>query len=467
MWNSTGKATCMCAAGYRLENKKCIIRTSSTFLLISKNIPAIIKGITLNNNSETMLPLTGFSMPRAFDYSVETRSVYISDTEKNIIVNISLVDGKKSIVLNKNLDKCDGLAIDWMGKNLYWTDEGKRSISVLKLSNITQRKTLIQHPDLRPSVIALNPKLGILYFAHRNWTVKNFSYIGSAWMDGRHQEKLVTDSISWVTGLVVDYNTGRLYWSDASLNTIESVDFDGKNRRLEINKQITNPFSIAFYNNTIFTIEGLQGNIVKFDLKQKILQKIDRNGSPLQLKIYDSESQKGRNLCGTNPNQCPELCLTIPKTFSCVCSDGYDMINSTCIKQSNYMQPSVCPPDTFQCRKKKHCISKKKLCDGEDNCGDGSDESRLPGGPCENKICDENHFICDGSYCISRNWLCDGQYDCKDRSDEDPEHCKSKCSKELFMCKSTRRCIPKNWTCDGHVDCGENDMSDEENCGKY
>lgn len=41
-------------------------------------------------------------------------------------------------------------------------------------------------------------------------------------------------------------------------------------------------------------------------------------------------------------------------------------------------------------------------CDGDIDCDDGSDESKLPGGPCA-PICDvESQFQCDGNRCIEK-----------------------------------------------------------------
>ncbi|WP_411025445.1 LDL receptor domain-containing protein, partial [Salmonella sp. s55004] len=67
-------------------------------------------------------------------------------------------------------------------------------------------------------------------------------------------------------------------------------------------------------------------------------------------------------------------------------------------------------------------------------------------------------FPCNNNKCIPLTWLCDGDNDCGDNSDE--ENC-GDCRDSFFTC-SNGNCINRLWQCDGDKDCGDN--SDEENC---
>jgi len=99
----------------------------------------------------------------------------------------------REILLEQGLDSCQGLAIDWMGGNIYWTDEGRGAISVAQLANATKRRMLISVPH--PRSIAVDPKRGLMYWSQWDSVVHlsqletdSPATIHRAWMDGTHAE---------------------------------------------------------------------------------------------------------------------------------------------------------------------------------------------------------------------------------------------------------------------------------------
>ena len=51
--------------------------------------------------------------------------------------------------------------------------------------------------------------------------------------------------------------------------------------------------------------------------------------------------------------------------------------------------------------------------------------------------------------------MCDGDNDCGDNSDESDAACTQRsCPSNSFRCPNNNRCIPATWYCDGDDDCG-------------
>lgn len=123
-----------------------------------------------------------------------------------------------------------------------------------------------------------------------------------------------------------------------------------------------------------------------------------------------------------------------------------------------------CREDEFTCSNAR-CLPLRFLCDGEDDCGDGSDEAS-----CQNCTA----FSCGhADLCLSRRKVCDGRPDCRDSRDESPELCarpgppgqvSGTCGPFKFQC-GDGRCISRAFHCDNMSDCS--DGSDEENCGRW
>nr|CAD7589934.1 unnamed protein product [Timema genevievae] len=135
----------------------------------------------------------------------------------------------------------------------------------------------------------------------------------------------------------------------------------------------------------------------------------------------------------------------------------YDIYNTVELPATR--PPTACALNEATCSNGE-CIDKNRVCDGQYDCTDGSDEMR-----CNPLGCEPNEFRCNNKKCVLKTWRCDSDDDCGDGSDE--ANCAtnppgSPCRYHEFQCQTGNQCIPKSFHCDLEIDC--QDGSDEVGC---
>ncbi|VDN01460.1 unnamed protein product [Thelazia callipaeda] len=511
---SNGIAKCACAEGYRLiNNHQCVenTRDSDPILIFARTRPGSIAALSLltiiandtlsvehlgtTQNTyaipDGMQPVTHLRRPTAITIDTRSKVFYFSDA-RNYTIKKREVHGEiVKEVIDHELSNCEGLAIDWTAGNLYLSDQGLLHIAVLKVAQPKLRKVIIEGNLSNPRAIVVHPAKGYIFFA--DWidsstitTTITKAKIERSKMDGSERKVLINRAIHWPNGLSIDYANDWLYWCDAFHDKIERIRFNGADRQIILKgESLDHPYGLAVYKSFIFWSEFLESKIIGINLDENgVLRSkpvtVYTDYSPLsELHVYDSSAELPTSPCAQENGGCEQFCFpTGCKKSSidcplvqCACADAYyanPKNPKLCIAKERTHNTSHCGLVEFECRRNKKCISLTYLCDGDDDCGDGTDEGIET---CADfKCASADHFKCHSNQCIDKNWVCDGEADCVAGDDEDEVQCKDKpsCnSRNKFMCKKSKQCIPLSALCDGEYDCGaEDDHSDEEECGK-
>ncbi|XP_078656500.1 low-density lipoprotein receptor-related protein 2-like [Branchiostoma floridae x Branchiostoma belcheri] len=305
-----------------------VVCNEDEFLLIPSSSEVRAVSIKTGGHNVVVPPEEGRNIITV-DSDVQTGTVYWSDQFKGIYSHkLGSEEPPRGIFTGKN-STFDGLAVDWIHQNLYWTETMGEAICVMNLQNGRWR-TLIKEDVKRPFAIALDPIDGWVYFA--DWAYP--ASIERVGMDGWERRAIITEQIIWPSGLAIDFHSRKLFWSDAKINSIWSSDMDGKNRRIIVgSRRLSRPLALDILQNTLFWMDWDVDSVKRVDKntgKQKSLLLVQTLDNPLHMLVHAGWKQpKGTNRCGENNGGCSDLCLPTPKPFNsrrdftCTCGEGF------------------------------------------------------------------------------------------------------------------------------------------------
>lgn len=145
------------------------------------------------------------------------------------------------------------MAVDWLGRNLYWIDGERSQIVAISLSTSSNYSIILDEDLDQPRSLALMPQKGwttmiqlqvfptvatlslsptpSLLSCHPRllfWTeIGNVVKIERAGMDGSARQVVVNSSLGWPGAVTVDTVSNRIYWTDERLKAIGSATLDG------------------------------------------------------------------------------------------------------------------------------------------------------------------------------------------------------------------------------------------------
>ncbi|XP_068879549.1 low-density lipoprotein receptor-related protein 8 isoform X2 [Aphelocoma coerulescens] len=332
--NYKGDYKCECYEGYEMDtlSKNCKAVGKSPYLIFT-NRHEVRKIDLVKRDYSRIIPMLKNVV--ALDVEVSTNRIYWCDLFYRKIYS-AYIDkasdtAEQVILIDSQLNSPEGLAIDWVHKNIYWTDSGNKTISVATADG-SRRRTLFNSDLSEPRAIAVDPTQRFMYWS--DWGDK--AKIEKAGLNGVGRQVLVTDNIEWPNGITLDLLNQRLYWVDSKLHSLSCIDFNGSNRKVLISSvdDLSHPFGLAVFedrvfwtdleNEAIFSANRLNG------LDISILAENLNNPHDIVV-FHELKQPKAPDSCelSSQPNGgCDYLCLPAPQIsphspkYTCACPDN-------------------------------------------------------------------------------------------------------------------------------------------------
>ena len=145
------------------------------------------------------------------------------------------------------LDRPYQIALDKVNNHMYWTERGGSKIRRADLDggNVTDINFGLVAP-LNPYGLALDPVAGKMYWTERSTVSNGDDVIARADLDGQNGQIVITSAYHSLSGIAVDVNDGRIYWTDEKTGTIRRTDPEDPNRAVEtVVTDLSSPEGIA------------------------------------------------------------------------------------------------------------------------------------------------------------------------------------------------------------------------------
>ncbi|XP_048586390.1 uncharacterized protein LOC5504315 isoform X1 [Nematostella vectensis] len=349
--NNFGSYLCICNPGYKKVNGKCeklCIRCMNGGSCVENNGCECPKGFsgkrcqwygdaslifTKGNSVQRMsLPPRPSAIGLLYqsrghvnvgvDYDCVEEYIYWTEIMEGCIMRAKYDGTKQEVVIpRKQVKSPEGIAVDWMGRNIYWTDTGLDVIEVAGM-NGSNRRVLISNALDDPRAILVDPPNGKLYWA--DWTRRR-PRIEVANMDGSNRRVLVYSDLGLPNGLTLVRATNELCFTDAGTWSIRCVDLGALNVRKVI-YPIAYPYGIASFNRTLFWTDWMNNKVQRIGMDSKdpgvpLKTYVGQSGKIFDVKAVQPCPKKAsaKYPCEVNNGGCMGLCLLRPGGHTCSC----------------------------------------------------------------------------------------------------------------------------------------------------
>jgi integrin beta 2 len=235
-------------------------------------------------------------------------------------------------IVESDLSTTEAVAIDWIGKNVYWIDASLKQIEVATKDGL-HRSTLISENISKPRSMGLDSRFGYLFWSDWEEEEPRIERATLAGEDRKSIFNLKTINGAWPNGITLDYVKKRIFFLDAKSKEIHTIDYNGHNHKriLRNAEYLHHPFAITIYENNLFWSDWRLNAVITADkfTGSNITIFYEASIQPFDVKIMhpsrqpvdvNGDGSKNEILSPCENSSCSHLCLlSTNNTYKCAC----------------------------------------------------------------------------------------------------------------------------------------------------
>ncbi|XP_018401818.1 PREDICTED: nidogen-2 isoform X2 [Cyphomyrmex costatus] len=326
---STGENqfSCICNDGYIGDGINCKRRPrhDSNFLLVNQGMATHrIPFMPTRHNPGNPIYIAYTQMAIALDIDCLGGKAYSSDITGNRIVELSY-NGSIAETFIPKVSSPEGLSVDWVSRNIFWTDSGKTTVEVASLVT-KKRKVLVSDGLVNPRGIAVHPYRGKIFWSDWNRASPKLEWANE---DGTDRAIFLQgDYVKLPNSLTIDWATDELCWADAGTFTISCIEIDSR-RVTVVANELTYPFGLAISQNHYYWTDWKTHKIevgMKTNGERRTPLSVPPGGSGklYGIVVVPESCPRVTNVCQYDNGRCNKNQLCLPDGQggrTCACAD--------------------------------------------------------------------------------------------------------------------------------------------------
>ncbi|XP_062572883.1 low-density lipoprotein receptor-related protein 1B-like [Saccostrea cucullata] len=292
--------------------------------------------MTSMKSGKGMLPIQTyyFNTPRAKIVSMASdprkNTLFMLDSDSHSIYrmenfNIWVNDSLNIVPIQKGVSKTSAqITYDWYSEMIYWVDGYYNWIGMQPAftTDNTLYKIIIHKGISRPEGIAVDPLSGYLFYSDMGKPQR----IERSSLIGEDRTPIITSGVDRVYDITVDQKEQKLYWVDAGRHTLESSDYEGRNRRLLTRMNSVKFTSVVIFGDFVYVTSFTSNTVTKLSKRTgdiNLIVVVD-DGTPVGAEIWDPTNKKpvSKECPGYG---CKHMCVHMPSGPTCICKEGYTL----------------------------------------------------------------------------------------------------------------------------------------------
>jgi len=362
--NTPGGFKCSCVDGYQLyQNRYCLLNRTQPYLMLYSTGNSIQMFKWSSNHSTREYPSTieedhaenpfpqqlSINVSIVLSYNIHSNYYVASNGRGQLYVDRLLkhrpvlnISNTPSVFVKNSSVQIKRMAIDWLHHLLYYINSATNHIEVLEVTRLSKSYTFVGSGLDRLQDLRVNPLESWLVWCdsgaeNRPARIERINLDGT---DRRILYEAAIEQQSLPNSITIDFATKRIFWLDARLHSINSMDYRGNDRRLVLQSGgqfLTLPANLDILDSNLYWSDGDDKSLytlTKFGMLDDHDNTVHRlfqckSGAINSMMIVDESRQP---LIDRTCNlTCPYLCSADGK---CICPPGYILSSSKCLTET-------------------------------------------------------------------------------------------------------------------------------------